>query len=175
MLKRLQGLPGRIGRISRIGRFGGTAGLGQAGTVGVGVGIGVGIGGGIKCTSRAQQREIDELLRVARLSFVQLQAAWDRADLSALGNLATESLLEDLRLQLVERGPGPNRTEVLSLDARLLQLEELQEAFLASVDFSGLIREETDAAPTPFRELWLLAKLKNAGQGWQLARVQSLS
>lgn len=123
----------------------------------------------------ARQRDIDELLRVARLSFVQLQAAWDRADLNALGSLATASLLEDLRLQLAERGPEPNHTEVLTLDARLLQLEELHEAFLASVEFSGLIREQTNAGAAPFRELWLLAKLKRTGQGWQLARVQSLS
>jgi predicted lipid-binding transport protein (Tim44 family) len=123
----------------------------------------------------ARQRDIDELLHVARLSFVQLQAAWDRADLGALRCLATEPLLEELRSQLAERGPGPNHTEVLSLDARLLSLEELHEAFVASVEFSGLIREQMDAGAAPFRELWLLAKLKTAGQGWQLARVQSLS
>lgn len=122
-----------------------------------------------------RQREVDELLRVARLSFVQLQAAWDRADIGALGSLATAQLMEELRSQLAERGPGPNHTEVLSLDARLLSLEELQEAFVASVEFSGLIREQVDAGAVPFRELWLLAKLKSAGQGWQLARVQSLS
>lgn len=121
------------------------------------------------------QRDIDELLELARLSFLQLQAAWDRADLGAMRQLATESLLEDLRCQLAERGPGPNHTEVLSLQARLLRLEELQEAFVASVEFSGLIREQIDTGAAPFRELWLLAKLKTAGQGWQLARVQSLS
>lgn len=122
-----------------------------------------------------RQREVDELLQVARLSFVQLQAAWDRADIGALGGLATAQLMNELRLQLAERGPGPNHTEVLSLDARLLSLEELQEAFVASVEFTGLIREQTDAGAVPFRELWLLAKLKSADQGWQLARVQSLS
>lgn len=131
--------------------------------------------GRVAPSRRAHQRDIDELLHVARLSFVQLQAAWDRADLSALGSLATEPLLEDLRCQLAERGPGPNHTEVLSLDARLLSLEELHEAFVASVEFSGLIREQMDAGAAPFRELWLLAKMKSAGQGWQLARVQSLS
>ncbi len=121
------------------------------------------------------QRDVDEVLRLARLSFVQLQAAWDRADLRALGVLATGPLLEDLRHQLAERGPGPNHTEVLSLDARLLGLEELHEAFVASVEFSGVIRERVDAGACPFRELWLLAKVKAAGRGWQLARVQSLS
>jgi predicted lipid-binding transport protein (Tim44 family) len=124
---------------------------------------------------RHGSNEVEELLRVARLSFLALQSAWDRADLGAMSALATEPLLDDLRLQLAERGPGPNHTEVLSLDARLLDLEELREAFVASVEFSGLIRERLDAGACPFRELWLLAKVKATGRGWQLARVQSLS
>lgn len=119
--------------------------------------------------------EVDELLRLARLSFVQLQAAWDRADLQALGALTTGPLLADLRDQLAHRGPGPNRTEVVALQARLLALEELHEAFVASVEFSGLIRERLDEGAEPFRELWLLANVKSAGRGWQLAQVQSLS
>lgn len=119
--------------------------------------------------------DVDDLLRVARLSFVLLQAAWDRADLGALAGLATGPLLEDLRDQLAQRPPGPNRTEVLELDARLLQLEDLREAMVASVEFTGLIRERGCDAAAPFRELWLLANVKAAGRGWQLARVQSLS
>lgn len=119
--------------------------------------------------------EIDQMLALARLSFLQLQAAWDRADLGALSVLATAPLLEDLRSQLALRGPGPNCTEVLRLDARLLSLQDLQEALIASVEFSGLIREQQESAAAPFRELWLLARVKAAGSGWQLARVQSLS
>jgi predicted lipid-binding transport protein (Tim44 family) len=119
--------------------------------------------------------EVDALLQIARQSFLHLQAAWDRADLGALGHLATAPLLDDLRLQLGQRGPGPNCTEVLQLDARLLALEDLQEAMIASVEFSGLIREQHTSAAAPFRELWLLANVKAAGRGWKLARVQSLS
>ncbi len=126
------------------------------------------------CVSRAGG-DVDELLRLACLSFVQLQAAWDRADLHALSDLATAPLLEDLRDQLALRGPGPNCTEVVKLDARLLSLEEMREAQVASVEFSGLIRERNDAVAAPFRELWLLAHVKAAGPGWKLARVQSLS
>jgi len=123
----------------------------------------------------APQRDADDVLSLARQSFVRVQAAWDRADLHALSDLATEPLFEDLRNQLALRGPGPNRTEVLQLDARLLGMEELHEAFVASVEFSGLIREQQDHAAAPFRELWLLANVKAAGCGWKLARVQSLS
>lgn len=119
--------------------------------------------------------QVDEVLQLARLSFVQFQAAWDRADLHSLSALATAPLLEDLRNQLAERGPGPNHTEVLQVQARLLALDELREAFVASVEFSGLIRERLGASPAPFRELWLLANVKTASRGWQLAQVQSLS
>jgi len=119
--------------------------------------------------------DVEEVLQLARLSFVQFQAAWDRADLQTLSALATAPLLEDLRSQLAQRGPGPNHTEVLQVEARLLALEELREAFVASVEFSGLIRERLDDAAAPFRELWLLANVKTAGRGWQLAQVQSLS
>ena len=116
-----------------------------------------------------------EFLQVARQSFLQLQAAWDRADWLALQQLATEPLLEDLREQHAMRGSGPNRTEVVELHAELLALEELREAFVASVEFRGLIREHDDADAEPFRELWLLANVKAANRGWKLARVQALA
>jgi predicted lipid-binding transport protein (Tim44 family) len=122
-----------------------------------------------------RMKGVPEFLQVARQSFLELQAAWDRADWRALQQLATEPLLADLREQYALRGPGPNRTEVLELHAELLALEDLREAFVASVEFRGLIRESGDAAAAPFRELWLLANVKSADRGWRLARVQALA
>ena len=124
---------------------------------------------------RAQAMDIDALLAVARLSFVQMQAAWDAADLKTLAGCTTGPLLADLSAQLLQRGPGPNHTEVLSLHAKLLALDDLREAYVASVEFSGEIREHEAAAVAPFRELWLLANLKSAAGDWRLAGVQSLS
>jgi len=121
-----------------------------------------------------RQAQVDELLQLARWSFMRLQAAWDTADLTALHEFATATLMDDLRDQLAHRGPGPNRTEVLQLRARLLSLDDLQEALLASVEFSGFIREHQEAEAAPFRELWMLARVKSAGPGWKLARVQAL-
>ena len=126
---------------------------------------------------RAARTALDTqaFLQVARQSFLQMQAAWDRADLPAMSKLASESLLQDLREQLQQRGNVPNHTEVLELNARLLALEEVREAYIASVEFTGLIREDLDQAAEPFCELWMLAKIKSADRGWQLARVQSLT
>ena len=133
-------------------------------------------GVGLSGTRRVPVADPEQaFLQVARQSFLQMQAAWDRADLPALGLMTTAPLLDDLRQQLALRGPGPNRTEVLDLQARLLALEELRGACMASVEFSGWIREQADDQAAPFRELWLLADVKSAGCGWKLARVQSLS
>lgn len=122
-----------------------------------------------------RRAEVREVLRLARLSFLEMQAAWDRSDLDAMMALTAPPLLEDLRSQLAQRRPGHHHTEVLKLRARLLALEDLHEAFVASVEFSGLIREETDAPACRFKELWLLANVKSTDRGWQLAQVQALS
>jgi len=45
---------------------------------------------------------------------------------------------------------------------------------MASVEFSGLIREEPSAGPTPFREVWNMTKPKNGSSGWLVAGVQAL-
>lgn len=119
--------------------------------------------------------DVDAFLDVARRSFVCVQQAWDRADLAALSAFATEPLFEELRTQLAERGPLPNHTEVIRIEARLLAVEDLREAQVASVEFSGLIREQQGARPMPFRELWMLARLQGAEPGWRVARVQALS
>jgi predicted lipid-binding transport protein (Tim44 family) len=126
--------------------------------------------------------DVDQFLRLARLSFVHLQAAWDASDMPTLERLTTGPMLADLREQLLARGAELNRTDVLDLRARLLAFEEMREAFVASVEFSGLIRERDDAAATEFRELWLLTRMKPgveapgpSPEAWQLAQVQALA
>lgn len=126
--------------------------------------------------------DVAACLEAARRSFLCVQQAWDRADLDALARVTSEPLLEELRCQLAERGPAPNHTEVLSLEARLLGVEQVQQAQVASIEFSGLIREGYDSHPAPFRELWMLARLPGPGAeadtgaatDWRVARVQAL-
>ena len=100
--------------------------------------------------------------------------AWDAADISTLKSLTTPEMLEELLHVLTTRGDGASRTDVISLHAELLALEELSAAYLASVEFSGLIRESVDQGPVPFCELWMLACMKDGPASWRLARQQSL-
>jgi predicted lipid-binding transport protein (Tim44 family) len=60
------------------------------------------------------------------------------------------------------------------LEALLLGIEQLPGEYMASVEFSGLIREERSAGPSPFREVWNMTKPDNGSTGWLVAGVQAL-
>ncbi len=117
-------------------------------------------------------------VEAAKRNFITLQDAWDRADMGSLRAMMTDSMLSEIKSQLAEREanfPGqPNKTEVVKLDAQLLGIEELPEVYMASVEFNGVIREEAEAAPSPFREVWNMTKPKNGNSGWLVAGVQAL-
>lgn len=116
-------------------------------------------------------------LKAAKTNFVTLQAAWDKSDIAALRAMMTDTMLLEIQAQLVERenhtGAGSNLTEVVMIEARLLGIEELPEEYMASVEFSGMIREDVSASPSPFREVWNMTKPRNGG-GWLVAGVQAL-
>lgn len=120
--------------------------------------------------------DVDGFLKASKANFVSLQDAWDRSDIPALRAMMTDDMLEQIRSQLAEReqAGGSNKTEVVMLDAQLLGIEELQTEYMASVEFSGLIREEASAGPNPFREVWNITRPKEGPGGWLVAGVQAL-
>ncbi len=118
--------------------------------------------------------DCDVVLDAARTRFLRLQAAWDAADVATLQSLTTPDMLDELMHVLAARIAGPSRTDVISLHAELLGLEELSAVYIASVEFSGVIRESAEQGSVPFRELWMLASTKEDPPAWKLARQQSL-
>lgn len=121
--------------------------------------------------------DVQGFVSAAKQNFISLQAAWDLADIPALRVMMTDSMLHEIQTQLVEREKlvqGPNTTEVVMIEAQLLGIEDLGEGYMASVEFSGMIREEANVAPSPFREVWNMTKPKSGGSGWLVAGVQAL-
>jgi predicted lipid-binding transport protein (Tim44 family) len=121
--------------------------------------------------------DVDSFVTAAKRNFVTLQDAWDRSDISMLRSMMTDTMVAEIRSQLAEREsqfPGqPNKTEVVMLEAQLLGIEEQADAYLASVEFNGMIREDASAGPSSFREVWNMTKSKQGG-GWLVAGVQAL-
>lgn len=125
-----------------------------------------------------QDFDVDGFLKASKTNFVNLQAAWDRADIPSLRAMMTDEMLDQIKAQLADRerqAPGAvNVTEVVMLDARLLGIEETEAEYMASVEFSGMIREDASAGPNPFREVWNITRPKAGPGGWLVAGVQAL-
>ncbi|MCT9813394.1 Tim44-like domain-containing protein [Acidovorax sp. Be4] len=137
------------------------------------------IGSGLASTwSVPEGFDVDGFLTAAKRNFVTLQAAWDRSDISSLRVMMTDGMLAEIRGQLAEREaerPGAvNQTDVLMIEAQLLGIEDLGDGYMASVEFSGMIREDASASPSPFREVWNMTKPKSGNSGWLVAGVQAL-
>jgi len=114
-------------------------------------------------------------LRQAKSSFIRMQAAWDKGDVSDLREFTTPEVFAELRLQIQERGASADFTDVVSIDAELLGIETIGSEYLASVKFNGMIKAAPTAAAQPFAEVWNMSKPHDGGTGWVLAGIQQLS
>jgi predicted lipid-binding transport protein (Tim44 family) len=121
--------------------------------------------------------DAEGFLRACKTNFVTLQDAWDRSDVNSLRAMMTDEMLEQIKAQLADReshtGGSVNKTDVVMLEAKLLGIEELSDVYMASVEFSGMIREDASAGASPFREVWNMTKPRSGG-GWLVAGVQAL-
>lgn len=108
-------------------------------------------------------------LNESKKQFVAIQKIWDQGDIAALSNVLTEDMLAEFSDQLSHR-QSTNTTEVVILNADLLGIEKMSDGYLASVQFSGMIREDTNTEAKGFEEVWNLYKGQSGG--WLLAGIQ---
>lgn len=110
-------------------------------------------------------------LKNAKANFIALQDAWDRNDVEKMREYMTDDLIEAVREPLSQREPG-GHTEVVLLNASLLGIEDVSEGNLASVRFSGMLRDQTEPEAYRFEEVWNFLKPHNGG--WLLAGIQQI-
>lgn len=116
--------------------------------------------------------DVPNFLRHAKSNFIRLQAAWDKADVNDIREFTGPEMFAELKLQLQERGASKNETDVVTIDAELLGIETQAYDYLASVKFTGMIKEEAHLPAEPFSEVWNLAKPINGQGGWILVGIQ---
>jgi predicted lipid-binding transport protein (Tim44 family) len=116
--------------------------------------------------------DAETFLRHAKTNFVRLQAAWDEGNLAEIREFTTPEMFGELKADIDARRGQPNRTDVVQLNAELLGVEDRGAEYVASVRFSGLIRESDGASAEPFSETWILSKPARNGAGWVLAGIE---
>lgn len=119
--------------------------------------------------------DTDEFLRGAKAAYSRLQASWDRRDLDDIAAFATEDVMRELREQAAE-DPNPGRTEIMLVNASLLEVRDEGALRRVAVYFDVLMREDQHAArPEQVREVWHFVCSTAAGDSWKLDGIQQLS
>jgi predicted lipid-binding transport protein (Tim44 family) len=113
--------------------------------------------------------DVPVFLDQAKQQFVHVQSLWDTGNRDGLREFLTDDLLAEITPRLPSPEEG-NRTEVVLLNAELLGIETVAGGHLASVRYSGMLRESAGAEAFHFEEVWNLYKAD--GAGWLLAGIQ---
>jgi predicted lipid-binding transport protein (Tim44 family) len=109
--------------------------------------------------------------RIAKLIFIRMQAANDTGDLADLRQFATPEMFASFKLELQERHGATQQTDVVRLDAQVLEFVQEDDRQVVSVRFHGLIREEKDAPASLFDETWHLTKPLDGSREWAIAGI----
>lgn len=114
--------------------------------------------------------------RQAEAAFIRLQAANDAKDLNDIRDFTSPEMFAEISLQLKDRGDAVQRTEVVTLSVSVLEVVNENNRAIASVRYTGTIREDAGALPEAFDEVWHVAKsLNDASATWKLAGIQQLA
>jgi len=113
-----------------------------------------------------------EFVRHARLNFVRLQEAYDRKDLSMMRDFLAPDVYREIEADIRAAGATEEKTEVLTLEADVVDVVEEAGSYIVSVRFTGMIRESAGREAEPFNEIWHLEKPVSGRSGWTLAGIQ---
>ena len=113
--------------------------------------------------------------RIAKMIFIRLQAANDSGDLNDLRAFTTPEMFASIKLDLQDRGAGAQSTDVVKLDAEVVDFAAEADRQVVSVRFHGLIQEEKNAAAGPFDEVWHLVKPVDGSREWAIAGIQQVA
>ena len=138
-----------------------------------------GIGAGIAAADNNPQTasipadfDVAGFVRSAKVHFIRLQAANDERNLDDIREFTTPEMFAELKMDMNERGNTTQQTDVLTVEAVVLEVVNEASRQVASVRFSGTLREDNKPVTESFDEVWHLIKPNNGSSGWLLAGIQ---
>lgn len=117
--------------------------------------------------------ELQNFLNGAESAFARLQQSWDEGDLADIRQFTTDKVFAEIQGQLRERN-GENKTEILALQARLIDFNDNGSETEAVVVFKAQLREEEVASDVV--EVWHFVRPNRSTQTtWYLDGIQQTS
>ncbi len=118
---------------------------------------------------------VHEFLEGAKTVYARLQHSWDRRDLDDIALFTTPEVLAEIRRQ-ASADPQPSKTELLLVNARLVEFREDNQDTVATVLFDVLMREDAaEERPKQVREVWHFSRpTADLSANWRLEGIQQL-
>ena len=113
----------------------------------------------------------DGFERIAKMIFIRMQAANDTGDLNDLRAFTTPEMFAVVKLDLQERGGTGQTTDVVKVDADVLDVAQEGQQQIVSVRFHGQIREDVGAPAADFDEVWHLVRFGDQ-PNWAISGIQ---
>jgi predicted lipid-binding transport protein (Tim44 family) len=117
----------------------------------------------------------EEFLEGAKALYVRMQDSWSSRDLEDIATFATPGLMKEVLRQAEEDGEQ-HQTEVLLVNARLLEVRKDGDESTVTVYFDVLMREDpSQAQPSQTREVWHFVRSESKEDDtWRLDGIQQL-
>src|SRR5574343_1603894 len=118
--------------------------------------------------------DAEGFVRNGKVNFIRLQAANDAGNLDDIREFTSPEMFAEIKLGIDERKGARQETDVVQLNAEVLDVSEEANRYIVSVHFNGLIREDANAPAEAFQEIWHMTKPRDGSRGWVLAGIQQI-
>jgi predicted lipid-binding transport protein (Tim44 family) len=95
----------------------------------------------------------------------------DAGNLDDIREFTTPEMFAEIKMSIDERGGAGQFTDVVSINADVLEVAEEANRYVVSVRLTGTVRED-GANAEPVDEIWHLTKPRDGASGWLLAGIQ---
>ncbi len=138
--------------------------------IGSGIGSDLGLAGG--AGRIPADFDTTSFERNAKVNFIRLQAANDAGNVDDIREFTTPEMFAEIKMDLTERGAAPQKNEVVSIQATVIEVTEDADRYTVSVRFTGVMHDDSNATDEAFDEVWHLIKPNQGNHGWMLSGIQ---
>lgn len=118
--------------------------------------------------------DVEGFVRNAKVNFIRLQAANDAGNLDDIREFTSPEMFAEIKMAIADRNGAAQETDVIHLNAEVLEVVEEASRYIVSVQFSGQIREERSGPVANFAEIWHMTKPRDGQRGWVIAGIQQV-
>lgn len=116
----------------------------------------------------------DEFIKGAKAVYARIQESWDARDLEDIRNFVGDQVYENLQLH-ARKNPTPGKTDILLIEAKVLEVKRDNADLTASVLYDVLLRKKGAKANSKLKEIWHFRKdAKDEKALWKVEGIQQV-